>query len=602
MLRFLRALSLLALALLALPISACTTTGSGDDDDDVILEEVHVGSLVITEVLAYSNATRPDFVEIVNVTDNDVDLRGCQVVDGGTAEHDFTITVPVDLAPGAVALLGAAAFLDGNEQVPVDVNWGSDVTMNHQDESESVALLCPDGAGSRQLVDAVSFDVWPDFTRGRSWQLTVAPDATANDDPANWCPAPAQDNTQFAFVDGTPDYGTPGTETICEQLGGPIPSVAGDVVFSEILIDDPDGLREWFELHNPGDGPVDVRTCVLNDLAVGGDGDPVTHTLDAELGDTVIPAGGQLLLSKTDLAITDDGSLLADYPYSSLGFNNSEPQRLWIECPVGKSLVTIDEIVFNWSDYGAVHKGRSLQVDPGSLDDEGNDDPDNYCLAADADLYYDETTADDPPVTTRAWGTPGEPNPPCPVPDPHPELGDLVITEILVRADTALGTNEEWFEVKNVSAARVGLDGCIVRNVNAGGDNDDEDIADPFGVSLDPGEYGVFVRSSAADSLACELPHVFQYGTSIGFNNDDDEHVQIVCPSPTGGTIVDSIQLEGGYDAGIPWQLKRSAETAVANDDPANWCREDSTAAWTWTCTVDEGTHYGTPGGPSTCN
>jgi hypothetical protein len=548
-------------------------------------------------VLAYSNASRPDFIEIVNTTDDEIDLRGCQIVDGGTSEHDFTVTVPVEVQPGAIALLGDGAFLGGEDAIPTDVDWGDDVVMNHQDETESVALMCPDGTGARQLIDQVSFDIWPDFTRGRSWQLTVPADA------ANWCAAPAQDNTTFATVDGTPDYGTPGGETICEQLGGEVPSQAGDVVFSEILVDDFGGIREWFELHNPGPADLDVRTCVLNDIAVGADGDPTTHVIDAETGNTVIPAGGQLLFSKSDVALVDDGSVVADYPYGSLGFNNSNPQRLYLECPVGEALVLIDEIVFDWDEYGSDFKGRSLQVDPGALDDEANDDPANFCLAADADLFYEWSNDDDPPQTFRAWGTPGEPNPPCPVPDPRPSAGELVITEVLIRADSALGTNEEWFEIKSLAATRVGLDDCVIRNISEDGtDVDDEVIASPFGVSVDPGEYAVFVRSSAADTLACELPHAYQYGTSIGFNNSDAEQLQIVCPDPAGEVVIDTVTFDPEYEAGNPWQLRSSQETAAGNDDPANWCNDTPEAAWTWSCTVDEGTHFGTPGAPSTCN
>lgn len=588
---------------LALLLSACPTGGPGGDDDDLgSLDEVEVGALVITEILARPNSGRPEYIELVSTGEDPVRLFGCQIVDGGTSPNEYTITVDTDIEPGERLLFGAAEFLGADEgELETVASWGSEITLNQGDPTESVGISCPDGAGARQLIDEVAFD-WSGLgiAQGRSWQLVAAPDATTNDDPANWCAAPAQDDAIYATVEDEPDYGTPGAETVCETLFGERPSAPGDVVISEILVDDFATTREWFELHNPGTEPLDLRGCTLNDAPLAG-GDPATHTLDAEVGDTGIPAGGYLLLAKSSTAVTPGDkvhqAVAADYAYSSLGFNNSADQRLWIECPVGDNLVLIDEIAYDWGDFGSDFKGRSIALDPGALTDLANDDPANWCLAGDDQLFY---TYDDEGDLFNSWGTPGLANPPCPVPDPPPAAGDLVFTEILVKS--AIGQFEEWVELKSVAGTRVGLDGCRFRNVNADGSDGEYTIESPLGVPVDPGQYVVFANNSADESLACGLPALANYGaTSMRFSDAAEETVELWCPSPAGDVLVDSIAFDGGFESGIPWQLSADSETAAANDDGANWCHDAVTAAWTWSCTVDLGTNYGTPGGPSTC-
>ena len=106
-------------------------------------------------------------------------------------------------------------------------------------------------------------------------------------------------------VDGVSDYGSPGAPTTCETLGGIAPSSAGEVVISEILIHEFDGLREWFELHNPGTEAVDIRNCVISDESLGSASDPNSHTINYEAGTTVIESGGFLLLERLGLSLSE---------------------------------------------------------------------------------------------------------------------------------------------------------------------------------------------------------------------------------------------------------------------------------------------------------
>lgn len=580
----------------------CPTGPVGRDDDDTVLtlyDEVPVGALVVTEILAHPNVGRPEFVEVINASGDDVDLIGCKLVDGGNGEHEYDVRTPLLLAPGEYALLAGEDTLGGPDgDLPADVVW-SDITLAQTDESEIVGLRCPDGTGARQVIDEVAFH-WNglDLRRGHSWQLAISPDAVTNDDPDNWCEAPTQDDAVYAEVDGVPDYGSPGEPAICETPGGATPSVAGDVVISEILVDEFTGLREWFELHNPGDEPLDLRGCVLGDEPVVGGTDPNTHTMDADIGLTVIEPGGWLSLSKTETALTADGSVSTDYPYGSLGFNNSELQLLWLDCPGSDGLVRIDQVIYDWGDYGTEFEGRSLSLSATALDAEDNDDPANWCLAADEDTFW-TTEAGEPPESFFARGTPGEANPACPVPDPFPLVGEVVFTEILARsAGTEIGTNEEWFEIKNLSDHAVSIDGCTVRNDDFSGEPDDHVIEAPLGLSIEAGTYAVLAKSSAADTISCGLPYDYLYGTNIGLANDDPETLELICP---GDVVVDVVNFDGDFLPGIPWQLEGAFETALGNDASENWCSTDEVSGYTWTCTVGADTNYGTPGSVSSC-
>jgi hypothetical protein len=588
---------------LCICLTACPTPGGGGDDDDdlTLYTAVDVGALAITEILANPNVGRPEFIEVVNTTGEIVNLQGCRIVDAGAGEHEFNIGADKPVQPGARALLGAAGYLGSSEgEIEVDVVW-SDITLAQSDEAESVGLLCPDGTGSRRVIDEVAFH-WSGLglRRGHSWQLDVAADVVLNDDPLNWCEAPTQDDATYAVVDGQPDYGTPGGPTICETPAGPPPG-PGDVVISEILIDEFSGLSEWFELYNATDAVLDLRGCELGDAALDAGGDPNIHVLDAELGRTAMEPGEFLLLAKGE-TVVEDGSLEPDYPYATLGFNNSGAQLLWLDCEPdgGGAPLRVDEIEYDWGDYGSAWEGRSLALSATELDAVANDDPDAWCLADEDDYFWQ--TEDDEGEPLIARGTPGEPNPPCPVPDPYPQAGELVFTEVMVRSTTAVGHNEEWFEMKHIGSSTVGLAGCVFRNIGGDGIPDDHTIDSPLGgPSVAPGSWPVFVKSSAADSIACGLPAVYEYGTNISFNNDDPEILTLLCPQGDDLVQIDSISFDGGFTSGIPWQLQAGWESAAGNDDPTHWCSNESTAGYTWSCTVEADTNYGTPGGPSYC-
>jgi hypothetical protein len=584
-------------------LAACPSGNPDDDDSVTTYNEVAPGALVFTEVMANPQPNRGEYVELYNTTGEAIGLAGCQVSDGGSSGHDYVIATDAEVAPGGYVLLGSTASL-GPEENPIDVAivW-ADIALNQSDDTESVTLACPDGNGGRSITDSAALSPEGGWPRGRAWQFEGTPSASGNDDPAGWCTAPNQVETRFDQTDGLLSLGTPGAPTVCETPGGATPSLLGQLVITEISIDPCADVDEWFELWNPGLEALDIRRCAIYDGPADGSSEPAMHVIDAERGGTAIPAGGYLLLKAgtaddTSLGLDPSNTVSADYPYAdSIGFNNSGVQSMWIECPTDAGSVEIDRIVYNWENWGSSWKGRSLQVDPPFATAEGNDDAANWCVGSSGPYLVNGECS--------SYGTPGDANPPCPIPDPSPGVGEVVITELMARSDAVVGHNEEWFEVKNVSAARVGLDGCIIEVDDGDGTPDQHVVEWPLGVPLDPGGYGVLVKSSAADSLGCGLPYIYQFGTNISFINEAAETLRLRCPGAGGTVTVDEVPYDGGFSPGIPWQLMSGSETAAANDLPASWCNATSAAAWTWSCTVtdgaDTGTNYGTPGAPSVC-
>lgn len=588
--------------LFVLSALGCDGTNPGDDDDGPsVPDEVQVGSIVITEFQPNPNSSRPEFIEVQNVSDSVIELRACQLQDGGTSAHTFDILQEVSIEPGQRFVFASAPSLGATEgELPANLSWGDDLALNQQDDTETITLACPDGTGARHGIDTVAF-AWGDLDvdRGRSLQFPGPADAFANDDITQWCPAAPE--SVYAVVEGTPDLGTPGAENICPPPPGPRPAAPGDLVITEVLVSDFTGLREWFEVYNPTASAWDLQDCQIGDVAATGSSEADLHTFDPEQGRTSIAAGEYLLLSKTETVVVSDGSVVADYAYAGgITFNNDGLQRLWIACPTGASVVTIDEVLYDWGTWGTEFSGYSLAVDPSALDAEANDDLGRWCLARTEDSYFTTTTGT-PPETLVARGTPGAANPPCPVPDPYPLVGELVITEMMIASSSGVGTNEEWVEVKNVSNHRIGLDGCTLRDDSGDGAPDVHDIDAPLGLSIAPGAYAVLAKSSASDSLACGLPDAYLYGTNLSFLNDAAETFAVLCPGAAGSTVIDQVMYDGGFTSGHSWQLRRGSETAAGNDSPGNWCNDVVGAAWTWTCTVDGDTNRGTPGAQSTC-
>ncbi|MBU1432242.1 lamin tail domain-containing protein, partial [Myxococcota bacterium] len=166
----------------------------------------------------------------------------------------------------------------------------------------------------------------------------------------------------------------------------------GEVVINELLYDPhlplEDGNAEWFELVNTSDHAVTLHGCTMVDSNEG-NAQPITG---------VNMASGAYALFGQNADISLNGGLTFDHLYS-FGLNNSG-DSLSIRC--GDAL--IDHVSFIGADEG---QRVALQLDPGQLDADANDNADSWCYAS--EVYF----AAEAPEGNHL-GTPGAPNPACP--------------------------------------------------------------------------------------------------------------------------------------------------------------------------------------------
>lgn len=158
------------------------------------------GQVVLTELMPNPAAVTDDdgeWIELVNVGTDPVDLEGC-VLYGEDGDEDVVNTdAPLVVPPGGLVVLAKVVDAGLNGGVP-GVAYGFGTSFSLTNTGDVVRLEC-DGA----VIDEVTYlETWP-FAAGVAMQLSSASiDATANDAAGSWCAATA------AY--GSGDLGTPG--------------------------------------------------------------------------------------------------------------------------------------------------------------------------------------------------------------------------------------------------------------------------------------------------------------------------------------------------------------------------------------------------------
>jgi hypothetical protein len=146
-----------------------------------------------------------------------------------------------------------------------------------------------------------------------------------------------------------------------------------------------------------------------------------------------------------------------------------------------------------------------------------------------------------------------------------PAAGQLVITEIMNNPSAVSDTAGEWFEVRNITALPLSLDGLRVEDDGGSG----FDIPQAAGLTIDP--LGVLVLGRNDDPAANGgAPVDYAYGGFSLTNGADEIVIRL------GATIIDRVAYDGGLvfpdPTGASMSLDPSAIDAGANDFGFNWC------------------------------
>jgi hypothetical protein len=333
----------------------------------------------------------------------------------------------------------------------------------------------------------------------------------------------------------------------------------GDLVITEVFADPvgPDGGREWFEIYNAAEVPVELQGVTASSSRADGSRRK-THALR---GDTVAAHGFYVL-----------GNAAPDLlpPYLHYGYGealgelpNGDGGQLSLWCE-GTEL--------DAASYDRVRAGVSRAFDGEVAPDYvANDDRERWCDSSERAFEM------------GALGTPGERNSGCaslaagrcddhgvlrePVP---PEPGDLIITELMPNPSKVPDATGEWIEV----AARrdVDLHGLTVDRL--GDSVKPALLAVPGCGRVLAGALAVLARSSDPGANG-ELPRVdatFALSLVSGAPGAPGD-VQLIA----GTTVIDSVRWTHSQ-AGKALQLDSGFVDATANDDERLFC--DATAPY----------------------
>ncbi len=320
------------------------------------------------------------------------------------------------------------------------------------------------------------------------------------------------------------------------SLSSPAAAAApGDLVISEVMQNPSavfDNAGEWFEITNVSAAAID-----LNGWTIADDGSD-SHVITSSV--VVAPGGRVVLGNNTDTGT--NGGVTVDYSYGGSFFLSNGADELIV---TDTGAVEIDRIEWDGGATWPDPNGASMNLDPASTNAVANDLGANWCTA----------TA---PYGAGDLGTPGTANTSC--------AGDtLVISEVMQNPSAVFDSVGEWFEITNVSAAAIDLNGWTIA------DNDSDSHVITSSVVVAPG--GRVVLGNNTDTGTNGGATVdYSYGGSFFLSNGADELVL----SDTGAVEIDRIEWDGGATwpdpNGASMNLDPSSTNTVANDLGANWC------------------------------
>ena len=583
-----------------------TEVEPGDRLDDGVIEaaELLAGELLFSEIMIDPQepgcATKTgQFIEVVNVTAWPVAPGGLVMEIAG----DLTV---LEFFGSGDGLIGPSEFA-----VLVPKQFGGfcyDFTPEFRFAGVDVQAGFMELSNDLGRVDAVGMETWT-FPAGRS--LAFDPDAdytgASNNAQSNWCPSAG------LMPGATTDLGSPGTENLCglpgdsdtdplildsdtDLVGGgpwddtyvptgsgtPVDSLAvGDLVVSEFLVnprDCSDNRAEFIEVHNTTAGEVSLTGLTLE--TSGG-----SFTIAAAVA--VAPHGFAVGVLSNGVQprcyVVDQ---FADFTYTDAVLSNFNGfVRL------SNASLTLDEVVYD--DFVPI-SGPSWSLDPEYLDAVSNDDPALWCPASEADVLFDGTFD---------RGTPGWANPSCnlvvdtdpdfvdtsdtsvldtgptPAPIADAEVGDLIITELMVEPRDCDATDAQYIEIKNNSQQRFDLDGLIIGTGQVQFTLQ-RDVQDLF---IEPGETLVGRRSSTTPCYDFRQDFefnavVFSVADGLAFIANETTVIDLL--------HIDALDLRDGRawtldperygvpGAGGPGEPPSAATFfgTYTNDDPAYWC------------------------------
>ncbi|MBN2799023.1 MAG: lamin tail domain-containing protein [Deltaproteobacteria bacterium] len=577
------------------------------------------GDAVITEISIAPNADVSEWFELTNRSGHTLDLSGCTLYEGSGAEgdwanwgHQYTIAnltlannqrgvlMNNDGADDCVAYTSTALTTC---DVPPDVVYSA-LSFNNTG-TERLALVC-----NGTLIDAISY-AWSTFSADcslannkncsvalRETNLT----ATANDDWSAdaWC---VPEGSEYIDEAGTTARGTPGETNVCPQILGSCG--AGQAVFTELMIDPPDGYKEFIELYGAGGSECNLSGCQLME---GPNPDPFAVedwdviTLTGQANNLPLMSGDHFLLARSSEWVAGTmvagefvGQIPADYTYSGISLPNTEESWVHLVCDGSR----VDSAPVDWESLVALCPGGNCaaNLNPSGYTAAANDALSGWCVPPPGNTFTN-------PAGEEIVATPGARSVCLSLNWPDP--GEVIFTEALISPQ---GDVPEYLELKNITSAERDLSYCALRRYRLGDDGEENPDsvkltllgADGVDVSVIAGGIQLLSYKDCVfpdENGDCTLSALYD---TIQLSATEDEHLQLLCD----GVLIDEVSLyhDGeGIRPGHAMMLDPGAETTEGNDDTSAWCEAAFSQRVEGLCDVENGDcNYGTPGVQNIC-
>lgn len=525
------------------------------------------GDLVITEVMIDPEGTDTgsEWFEVFNTLGTDLDLKGLTLYvrdTDGSGAKSHTIRA------GVVPARSYFVFGDiRNGPNPAWVNYAYADGLGSMGNSRGVVgVRC----GQTTLAE-FTYTTAAKAARSRMLDGVGDPNPTIAAVEANYCDTPTG-NVYFGNNSGTPGAANPrclaeATTGTCVDNGAVRPMTApqpGDLLITEVMANPAaasDTTGEWFEV-------LARSTVDLNDVTIA----TTTSSTRINSGDCLRVQAGEYVL----LARSADSFVNGDLPtpkvvYGSLSFADTTNQRIALT----RGDAGIDEIALFPSA-----NGRAWQLDPDKLDVTLNDDPTSFCRAP--NRWGRDGGGD--------YGSPGQPNPPCPPPDAgavtpdggslspddcldpdtlearpirRPADGDLVITEWMPDPAAVSDTAGEYFEV--LTKADVDLNGVVLQVGTTR-----TTLSSPTCIAVTQNSFLVFGKNNNSGDNG-NLPPL----TAV-FSGTMAQSGGTISVLGADGGLFDAINWTGAgttaWPSGASMQVKPGFETPADNDVAGNQC------------------------------
>jgi hypothetical protein len=342
----------------------------------------------------------------------------------------------------------------------------------------------------------------------------------------------------------------------------------GDLVITELFADSADGAdagKEWFEVYNHTSDPIELEGLVITSSRPDGSS-PQTHVMR----ELVIAPGQYLTLGNSS-----QDSVQA---YVGYGYGND----LGSLYNTGGGLITLacGDALVDSAGYDDVKPGHSREFTNAQEPDAMlNDDLASWCESdvtefSDGNYGTPGTDNDCQPMVVGACDDNGTMRPAV-----APQIGDVVITEVMPRPKVVSATVGQWFEIEAMND--VDLNGVGLDRAN---DASPPEVLDSGAcIHMAANTFAVFARSiDTTSNGGIDALGAFSFSIDPASNAD----VQLVY----GDVVLDQVTWTSA-PSGASLQLDPSATDPASNDDPANFC-----AGTTAYDTVGSTSDLGTPG------